>query len=77
MHLPPVFKDIYIKIFISGGASGKKSEVKMLVTQSCPALCDSMDRGAGWATVHEVFSRPEYWQEYWSGLPFPSPRESS
>ena len=40
----------------------------MLVTQSCPALCDP------WTVAHQVplstgFSK----QEYWSGLPFPSP----
>ena len=32
----------------------------MIVTQSCPTLCNLMDMG---------FFR----QEYWSGLPFPSP----
>ena len=40
----------------------------MLVTQSCPALCDP------WTVAHQAplstgFSK----QEYWSGLPFPSP----
>ena len=43
-------------------------KVKVLVTQPCPALCNPM------AVVHRAplsmgFSR----QEYWSGLPFPSP----
>ena len=38
------------------------------VAQSCPTLCDT------WTVAHQVplsmeFSR----QEYWSGLPFPSP----
>ena len=42
-----------------------RSEVK--VAQSCPTLCNLMDY-----TVHEEFSRPEYW----SGCPFPSPRSS-
>ena len=41
----------------------------MLVTQSCPTLCDL------WTVAHQVsmsmgFSR----QEYWSGLSFPSPK---
>ena len=36
--------------------------------QSCPALCDPMDR-AHQAPLSTPFSR----QEYWSGLPFPSP----
>ena len=43
-------------------------KVKVSVTQSCPTLCDPM------TVAHKVplsmgFSR----QEYWSGLPFPSP----
>ena len=48
--------------------------MKVLVTQSCPTPCESMD-----LQVHKVialqvplsmgFSR----KEYWSGLPFPSP----
>ena len=40
----------------------------VLVTQSCPTLCDP------WTLAHQAplsmeFSR----QEYWNGLPFPSP----
>ena len=43
-----------------------KSErtVKVKVTHSCPTLCDPMVESM-------EFSRPEYW----SGLPFPSPRD--
>ena len=37
---------------------------KVLVAQSCPTLCDPMD-------FSMEFSRPEYW----SGYPFPSPRD--
>ena len=40
----------------------------MLVTQSCQILCDPMDCSPPSSSVQE-FSR----QEYWSGLPFPSP----
>ena len=36
--------------------------------QSCPTLCDPMDFSLPSSSVRE-FSR----QEYWSGLPFPSP----
>ena len=36
--------------------------------QSCPTLCDPMDSSPPCSSVHE-FSR----QEYWSGLPYPSP----
>ena len=43
-----------------------KSKVKVLVAQSCLTLCDPMDHQA---PLSMEFSR----QEYWSGLPFPSP----
>ena len=39
-----------------------------LVTQSCPTLCDSMDYSPQ-VPLSMEFSR----QEFWSGLPFPSP----
>ena len=39
------------------------------VTQSCPTLCNSMDSSLHQAPPSMGFSR----QEYWSGLPFPSP----
>ena len=38
--------------------------------QSCPTLCDPMDSSPQ-APLSPGFSR----QEYWSGLPFPSPKE--
>ena len=38
------------------------------VAQSCPTLCDPMDCSLPGSSVHGI-SR----QEYWSGLPFPSP----
>ena len=40
-----------------------------LVTQLCPTLCDPMNYIARQAPLPIGFSR----QEYWSGLPFPSP----
>ena len=39
------------------------------VTQSCPTRCDPMDSSLHQAPPSIRFSR----QEYWSGLPFPSP----
>ena len=42
----------------------------VLVTQLCPTLCDPMDCTRQ-ASLFMEFSR----QEYWSGLPFPSPEE--
>ena len=44
--------------------------VSVLVTKSCPTLCDPMDYiVACRAPLSMEFSR----QEYWSGVPFPSP----
>ena len=45
--------------------------VCVLVTQSCPTLCDLMDCSPPGSFPSLQFSR----QEYWSGLPFPSPRD--
>ena len=40
------------------------------VTQSCPTLCDPMDYSRAYQAPPSMgFSS----QEYWSGLPFPSP----
>ena len=46
--------------------------VKGLVAQSCPTLCDPMDCRQQ-VLLSMLFSR----QEYWSGLPFPSPGDLS
>ena len=43
-------------------------ETESEVAQSCPTLCNPMDCSLPGSSVHG-FSR----QEYWSGLPFPSP----
>ena len=45
-----------------------KSEVKVLVVQSCPTLCNAMD-----CSLQTPLSMKFSSQEYWSGLPFPSP----
>ena len=45
------------------------SESESEVAQSCPTLCDPMDSSLHQAPPSMGFSR----QEYWSGLPFPSP----
>ena len=44
--------------------------VCVLVAQSCPTLCDPIDRSPPGSSVHGIKSSR---QEYWSGLPFPSP----
>ena len=42
--------------------------VNVKITQSCPTLCDP------WAVAHQVpLSREFSRQEYWSGVPFPTP----
>ena len=45
----------------------KESESE--VAQLCPTLCSPMDSSLHQAPLSMGFSR----QEYWSGLPFPSP----
>ena len=40
----------------------------MKVSQSCPTLCDPMNYIPPGSSVHAILR-----QEYWSGLPFPSP----
>ena len=52
---------IYIHIYTHGGGDG-------LVTNSCPTFVTS------WTVAHlSPLSRGFPRQEYWSGLPFPSP----
>ena len=41
--------------------------VTELVAQACPTLCNPMDCSPPGSSVHGIL------QEYWSGLPFPSP----
>ena len=48
---------------------GFKVKKKCEVAQSCPTLCDPMDSSLHQAPLSMGFSR----EEYWSGLPFPSP----
>jgi len=52
----------FILYYKAGGGGGG------LVAQSCPPLCDPTDCSPQ-APLSMGFSR----QEYWSGLPFPSP----
>ena len=52
------------KILGGGGGGGGG-----LVAKLCPTLCDPMDCSLPGSSVR--FPR----QEYWSGLPFPSPRD--
>ena len=47
----------------------KKVKSESEVAQSRPTLCDPMDSSLQQAPPSMGFSR----QEYWSGLPFPSP----
>ena len=47
-----------------------KSESK--VAQSCPTLSDPMDCSPPGSSVHGIFR-----QEYWSGVPLPSPRKDT
>ena len=53
----------------SSGSLDDNWKVQVLVTQSCPTLCNPMDYNTLQAPLFTEFSR---W-DYWSGLPFPSP----
>ena len=55
---------------LSRNPSSLPSSLVSEVAQSCPTLCDPMDCTVAYqASPSMGFSR----QEYWSGLPFPSP----
>ena len=49
-----------------------KVKVKVLVFQSCLTLCYPMDCNLPGSSVHGILR-----QEYWSGLPVPSPGDLS
>ena len=55
------------------GQEKKSLIIESEVTQSCPTLCNPTDCGPTRLLPSMEFSR----QEYWSGLPFPTPGESS
>ena len=40
-------------------------------SDSCPTLCNPMDCSPPGSSVHGIFQ-----EEYWSGLPFPTPRKN-
>ena len=71
-HLPFLKHTMLSSLLLSCfSPSPPLSAWKVWVAQLCPTLCDPM---IPWTIVHQVppsmgFSR----QEYWSGLPFPSP----
>ena len=46
----------------------KKRKKASEVTQSCLTLCNPVDCSLPGFSIHRIL-----WQEYWSGLPFPSP----
>ena len=51
---------------------GKKESKESEVAQSCPTLCDPMDCSLPGSSIHRIFQAR---QEYWSGVPLPSPQE--
>ena len=56
------------EIYNDHDLTGRAYYVCVLVTQSCLTLCNPMD------LAHQAPPSMEYSrQEYWSGLPFPSP----
>ena len=61
-------RSVALTMIRQGTTSSYQVKVKSEVTQSCPTLWDPMDYSPPGCSVHGI-SR----QEYWSGLPFPSP----
>ena len=59
----------FYSMFVLFCNTQSEGESESEVTQSCLTLCDPMDYIAYQAPPSMGFSR----QEYWSGLPFPSP----
>ena len=58
-----------IRLIIFLAAKDGESESESEVSQSCLNFCNPMDSRLHQAPLSMGFSR----QEYWSGLPFPSP----
>ena len=44
--------------------------IESLVSQACLTLCDPMNCSLPRPSIHGIFQ-----QEYWSGVPFPSPED--
>ena len=63
---PLVLTRVYQKTF----APWKKSYDKPKVAQSCPTLCNPMD-----CSLPGISSMGFFRQEFWSGVPFPSPED--
>ena len=63
---PLVLTRVYQKTF----APWKKSYDKPKVAQSCPTLCNPMD-----CSLPGISSMGFFRQEFWSGLPLPSPED--
>ena len=64
----PLTRGLRLTVLLTSYSIHFECEVKALVTQLCPTLCDPMDCSPPGSSVHRILS-----QEYWSGLPFPSP----
>ena len=71
MLLKVIKANCWVTIIILSTLSHKRQYTAKLL-QSCPTLCDPID-GSPQAPLSLGFSR----QEYWSGLPFPSPMHES
>ena len=64
------FRSIQVDhVYVHQKVTRRKSESENEVVQSCLTLCNPMDSSLHQAPPSMGFSR----QEYWSGLPFPSP----
>ena len=62
------FLVFYIKLAILTILKYTIQHIACMCARSCPTLCDPMDCSLPGSSVHGIFQ-----QEYWSGLPFPTP----
>ena len=69
-----LFCFLYTKpVFLKGHAAAAAAAAAAKSCQSCPTLCNPIDGTAQQAPLFLGFSR----QQYWCGLPFPSPMHES
>ena len=70
VHGSPASRISYLMIRGGADINNSRNKSESEVAQSCLTLCDSMDSTVAYQDPQSMgFSR----QEYWSGLPFPSP----
>ena len=76
MNKTSKYKDVYttrlFTYFKTNCFQGTAAAAAAKLLQLCPTLCDPMDCSLPRSSIHGIFR-----QEYWSGMPLPSPFQSS